>query len=202
MKKILIAAFGSVSMLGAGCTRVDQNLNSNSTVHPMQKETNDQKENLSSTTSIKYATSSTTSTKIFTLSNLNFTVPDKYSVLKVEKSTVWIKTDDNANNVRLMLSAEPLNENDYKAYKNDVQEFIDKKNSLTVEDKEIYHILDTRSVDAIDEYYLAKLNNKYFRFYPSIESDEKAPEGDELGFMPETKVTSMDIVNILKSAIR
>lgn len=40
----------------------------------------------------------------------------------------------------------------------------------------------------------------YFRFYQYIESDEKAPEGDELGFMPETKVISMDIVNILKSA--
>jgi hypothetical protein len=60
--------------------------------------------------------------------------------------------------------------------------------------------LDTRSVDSIDEYYLAKLGGMYFRFYQYIESDEKAPEGDELGFMPETKVISMDIVNILKSA--
>jgi plastocyanin len=188
-KIFLSSALFLVLLIGSGCSTTEKNNNISI------------KENIStSTVPDVIPQKNEVSTKKFTIQGITMTVPDKYSVVKVEDSIVWIKTDDIAHNVQLKLSAEHLNEEDYKAYKNDTQDFVDKKNSLTVGGKEIYHILDTRSVDAIDEYYLAKLGGAYFRFYPFIESDEKWPEGVELGFVPETKVTSMDIVNMLNSA--
>jgi hypothetical protein len=152
--------------------------------------------------SITYNLKNTTSPKSITLKGVIMTLPDKYSVLKVEGSKVWIKTDDTDYDVKLVLSVESIKASDFKDYVVDYDQYIYKKLSLVSPEKEIYNIVDTHYADGYEEFFVARINDKYFRVDYSIESNQEQPDNGDIWGGPDTKVTSQDVVSILKTIRR
>ncbi len=88
-KNILLVSLVVVVITTSGCTPIT----------PVQKEIIE--------VSAVSSTSLLSSAQVFTVQGLHMTVPEKYSVIKVEKEKVYIKTDDTEHRVTLILEVLP-----------------------------------------------------------------------------------------------
>jgi hypothetical protein len=126
----------------------------------------------------------------FTLSNLHFTLPNKYTLKKIVGNTVYIRTDDTKHEVYLKAT---ITSNTAKLT----------DNSDTFIAKDGAHITELGQ-DGVFALYQVEFKNKSYSISWEFQSNEPqsadSSESEGLGInLPETKVTNSDIVNIMKS---
>ncbi len=178
--KILLTSFLSLFLLvGAGCKPVGKN-NTNSILQR------------SPTSSVQTATSTSNddaSVKKFTIQGFAMTVPDKYSVVKVENTKAWVKTDDKKYDVKLVLEITPMSTVEFK-----------KATAGLTPDA----VLKNGSVykDGCSGFgcYNVMVGDKAFAVQSGIESNEKPPLNLDGVWSPSSAATSEDLLSILKTA--
>lgn len=130
--------------------------------------------------------------KIFTISGLSLIIPQKYSLRKIEGNKVFIKTDDTEHNVSLVLEI-----TSYGTWKK--SEFVDEKQKpeIVLSNGELYR--DIHVADSQFPQFIGHIADKTFKFDWDIASDEVAPKDYEDIWTPKTKVTTQDVIGIMKS---
>lgn len=130
----------------------------------------------------------TTTDHSFTFSNLHFTLPNKYTLKKIANGTVYIRTDDTKHEVYLRAT---ITTNTSKL-PNDADVFTSKGGARITE----------LGQDGIFGLYQVVLKNKGYSVAWDFQSNEpqSVDESEGLGaYMPETKVTKLDVEDIMKS---
>jgi hypothetical protein len=179
--KILLSSFlSAVLLVGVGCKSVEKN-NSNSIIQR------------SPTSSVQTATSTPNgdaSVKKFTIQGFAMTVPDKYSVVKVENTKAWVKTDDKEYDVKLVLEVKKEDNTFFEKNANEPGE------NQRIKDGELFRVYGASGVLAWDGVVLPV---GIYSLVWTVESNEPVPKDLDGVWSPETKVTSEDIWNIEKT---
>lgn len=176
-RSLLLASFliGFVILLGAGCQQTQ----------PINQK--DQMNNVSGTNE----TSSTNTQKIFTIQGLKATVPDKYSVVKVEVNKVWIKTDDIKYDVKLVLE---IKKEDNRFYEQNANE--EPGENLPLKEGELFEVNSTAG--AFRKSGLV-VSSGIYSFVWTVETDQPRPKDQDVPWVPNTKVIQNDLLNIEKT---